>query len=309
VLYDWTVAALVAKIIEGRSLGQMIKDQVKKEVNALRGSGINPLLATVLVGDNAASKTYLRSKHTACVEAGIQSRNLEFNSNTSQHELEQIIDELNRDTTVTGILLQLPLPKGLDDFAAINKISPEKDVDGLHPFNLGQLWQKSAPLVPCTPRGVMILLKYYDIEIGGKHAVIINRTKLVGRPLAQLLLNEDATVTVCHSKTVDLKERAREGDILVTGIGRRERFTVGGDMIKPNSTVIDVGTSRVNGKLLGDVDFDAALNVAAYVTPVPGGVGPMTIAMLLYNTLVATAIQRNVSLAFNPEELSSAEGL
>ena len=304
-MYDWTVATLVAKVIEGHSLGQMIKDQVKKETRTLRSSGINPLLATILVGDNAASQTYLRSKHSACVEVGIQSRNLEFNSNTSQHELEQIIDELNRDSTVTGILLQLPLPKGLDDYVAINKISPEKDVDGLHPFNLGQLWQKSARLVPCTPRGVMILLKYYGIGIGGKHVVIINRTKLVGRPLAQLLLNEDATVTVCHSKTVDLKERAREGDILVTGIGRRERFTVGGDMIKPNSTVIDVGTSRVNGKLLGDVDFDAALNVAAYVTPVPGGVGPMTIAMLLYNTLVATAIQRNVSLAFNPEELSS----
>jgi methylenetetrahydrofolate dehydrogenase (NADP+)/methenyltetrahydrofolate cyclohydrolase len=287
----------------------MIKDHVKKEASALRGSGINPLLTTVLVGDNVASKVYLRSKHSACVEVGIQSRNLELNSNTSQHELEQVIDQLNRDTTVTGILLQLPLPKGLDDFAAINKILPEKDVDGLHTFNLGQLWQKSARLVPCTPRGVMILLKYYGVGIGGKHAVIINRTKLVGRPLAQLLLNEDATVTVCHSKTVDLKERAREGDILITGIGRREHFTVGADMIKPNAAVIDVGTSRVDGKLLGDVDFDSALNVAAYVTPVPGGVGPMTIAMLLYNTLVAAAIQRNVPLAFNPEELSSATGL
>jgi methylenetetrahydrofolate dehydrogenase (NADP+)/methenyltetrahydrofolate cyclohydrolase len=151
-------------------------------------------------------------------------------------------------------------------------------------------------------------LKYYGLGIGGKHAFIINRTKLVGRPLAQLLLNEDATVTVCHSKTVDLKARAREGDILITGIGRREHFTVGADMIKLNAAVIDVGTSRVDGKLLGDVDFDSALNVAAYVTPVPGGVGPMTIAMLLYNTLVATAIQRNVPLAFNPEELSSATG-
>jgi len=302
------VATLVAKIIEGRSLGQMIKDHVKKETSALRGSGINPLLATILVGDNAVSKTYLRSKHSACVDVGIQSRNLELNSNTSQHELEQIVDELNRDTTVTGILLQLPLPMCLDDFAAINKISPEKDVDGLHPFNLGQLWQKSARLVPCTPKGVMILLKYYGVGIGGKHAVIINRTKLVGIPLAQLLLNEDATVTVCHSKTVDLKERAREGDILITGIGRREHFTVGADMIKPNAAVIDVGTSRVGGKLLGDVDFDSALNVAAYVTPVPGGVGPMTIAMLLYNTLVATAMQRSVPLTFNPDKLNSATG-
>ncbi len=299
---------MVAKIIEGRSLGQMIKDHVKKETSVLRGSGINPLLVTILVGDNAASKTYLRSKHSACLDVGIQSRNLELNSNTSQHELEQTIDELNRDTTVTGILLQLPLPKPLDDFVAINKISPEKDVDGLHPFNLGQLWQKSARIVPCTPKGVIVLLKYYGIGIRGKHAVIINRTKLVGRPLAQLLLNEDATVTVCHSKTVGLKEIAQDGDILITGIGQREHFTVGADMIKPNAAVIDVGTSRVGGRLLGDVDFDSALNVAAYVTPVPGGVGPMTIAMLLYNTLVTTAMQRGVSLIFNPEELSAATG-
>ncbi len=300
---------MVAKIIEGRSLGKMIRDHVRKETSVLRGSGINPLLVTILVGDNAASRTYLRSKHSACVDVGIQSRNLELNSNTSQHELEQIIDELNRDTSVTGILLQLPLPNSLDDFAAINKISPEKDVDGLHPFNLGQLWRKSARLVPCTPKGVIVLMKYYGIRIVGKHAVIINRTTLVGRPLAQLLLNEDATVTICHSKTVDLKERAREGDILVTGIGRREHFTVGADMIKSNATVIDIGTSRVDGKLLGDVDFNSTLNVAAHVTPVPGGVGPMTIAMLLYNTLVATAMQRDVSLTFNPEELRSTSGL
>ncbi len=299
---------MVAKIIEGRSLGQMIKDHVKKETSVLRGSGINPLLVTILVGYNAASKTYLRSKHSACLDVGIQSRNLELNSNTSQHELEKTIDELNRDTAVTGILLQLPLPNPLNDFVAINKISPEKDVDGLHPFNLGQLWQKSAPLVPCTPKGVVVLLKYYGIGIRGKHAVIINRTKLVGRPLAQLLLNEDATVTVCHSKTVGLKEIAREGDILITGIGQREHFTVGAGMIKPNAAVVDIGTSRVGGRLLGDVDFDSALNVAAYLTPVPGGVGPMTIAMLLYNTLVTTAMQRGMSLIFNPEELSAATG-
>jgi methylenetetrahydrofolate dehydrogenase (NADP+)/methenyltetrahydrofolate cyclohydrolase len=300
---------LVAKVIEGDSLGRMIKDRVKNETSVLRGSGINPLLATVLVGDNAASTTYLRSIHSACVDVGFQSRNLELTSNTSQHELEQTIDELNSDTTVTGILLQLPLPKSLDEAAAINKILPEKDVDGLHPFNLGQLWQKSARLVPCTPKGVIVLLKYHGIGIRGKHAVIINRTKLVGRPLAQLLLNEDATVTVCHSKTVGLKEIAREGDILFTGIGRREHFTVGADMIKSNAAVIDVGTSRVSGRLLGDVDFDSALKVAGYITPVPGGVGPMTVAMLLYNTLVATTMQRGLALPFDPEQLSAATGL
>jgi len=283
----------------------MIRDHVKKETNVLRSSGVSPLLATILVGDNPASKTYLKSKHSACLDVGIQSRNLELNSNTSQYELEQTIDQLNRDTAVTGILLQLPLPKPLDDSRAIKKILPEKDVDGLHPLNLGQLWQKSAPLVPCTPKGIIVLLKYYGLEIQGKHAVIVNRTKLVGRPLAQLFLNEDATVTVCHSKTIDLKDMTREGDILVTGIGQREHFTVGHDMIKPNSVVIDVGSSKVDGRWLGDVDFESALGVAAYVTPVPGGVGPMTIAMLLYNTLVATALQRRVQLAFNPEELRS----
>jgi len=297
---------LVARILDGRSLGQTIKDHIKEETKILQSSGINPLLVTILVGTDSASKTYLKSKHSACAEVGIQSRNIELNSDTSQHELEATIDELNHDPTVTGILLQLPLPKPLDDFATINRISPEKDVDGLHPFNLGQLWRKSARLVPCTPKGVIVLLKHYGLEIAGKHAVIINRTKLVGRPLAQLLLNEDATVTVCHSKTANLKETAREGDILVTGIGHREHFAVGADMIKPNAVVVDIGTSRVNGRVLGDVDFDSALNVAGYVTPVPGGVGPMTISMLLHNALVTVAMQKNVRLTFRLEELDAS---
>jgi len=297
---------LVARILDGRSLGQTIKGHIKEETKILQSSGINPLLVTILVGTDSASKTYLKSKHSACAEVGIQSRNVELNSDTSQHELEATIDELNHDPTVTGILLQLPLPKPLDDFATINRISPEKDVDGLHPFNLGQLWRKSARLVPCTPKGVIVLLKHYGLEIAGKHAVIINRTKLVGRPLAQLLLNEDATVTVCHSKTANLKETAREGDILVTGIGHREHFAVGADMIKPNAAVVDIGTSSVDGRLLGDVDFDSALNVAGYVTPVPGGVGPMTISMLLHNALVTVAMQKNVRLTFRLEELDAS---
>lgn len=293
--------------MDGRPVGQKARERVRQEVGILRNSGIEPLLATILVGDSPASKTYLRNKHSACMDVGIKSRNIELNANISQSELEQVIDGLNRDAAVTGILLQLPLPKGLDDAAAIIKISPEKDVDGLHPFNLGQLWQKAARLIPCTPKGVIVLLKYYGVEIAGKHVVIINRTKLVGRPLAQLLLNEDATVTVCHSKTRGLKEIAREGDILITGIGRRQDFTVGAEMIKPDATVVDIGTTSMGGKLFGDVDFDSAMNVAAFVTPVPGGVGPMTIAMLLYNTLVAASIQNGVPLSFNPEELSSAE--
>jgi len=296
---------LAAKIMEGRPVGQMIRDGVRKEISVLRDFGIKPILATIIVGDNPASKAYLRSKQSACVDVGIQSRSMELKTNVSQRELEQVINELNLDASVTGILLQLPLPDGLDDAAAINAISPDKDVDGLHPFNVGQLWRKSARLVPCTPKGVIVLLRYYGIQLAGKRAVIINRTKVVGRPLAQLLLNEDATVTVCHSKTENLKEIAREGDILVTGIGRREQFTVEAAMIKPNAAVVDIGTSMVGGKLLGDVDFDSALDVAAFVTPVPGGVGPVTIAMLLYNTLVAASIQRGVPLSFNPEQVSS----
>jgi methylenetetrahydrofolate dehydrogenase (NADP+)/methenyltetrahydrofolate cyclohydrolase len=292
--------------MEGRPVGRIIRDGVRKEVSLLRDSGIEPVLGTIILGDDPASEAYLKSEHSACLDVGIQSCNVELKPETSQRELEQAIDALNADAAVTGILLQLPLPKGLDEAAAINQISPNKDVDGLHPFNLGQLWQKSARLVPCTPKGVVVLLKYYGIQFSGKRAVIINRTKVVGRPLAQLLLNEDATVTVCHSKTQNLQQIAQEADILVTGIGRRDQFTVKSEMIKHDAVVVDVGTSSVGGKLLGDVDFDSAFNAAAFVTPVPGGVGPMTIAMLLYNTLVAASIQRGVPLGFNPEELGSA---
>ena len=292
---------MTGKVMDGRVVGQKIRGDIKEEVASLKGNGVKPFLATILVGDNPASRTYVNNKHTASHEAGIASRNIELESNTTQPELLRTIDGLNRDQEVTGILLQLPLPKGLDDASAIVGISPQKDVDGLHPFNLGQLWSKSAALAPCTPRGVVALLKYYGVEIAGKHVVIVNRTKLVGRPLAELLLNEDATVTVCHSKTQGLKELAKEADILVTAIGRREQFTVGPEMVKPGATVVDVGTSDVNGKLAGDVDFDSVLKTASFVTPVPGGVGPMTIALLLYNTLLTAAMQRNVRVRFNPE--------
>jgi methylenetetrahydrofolate dehydrogenase (NADP+)/methenyltetrahydrofolate cyclohydrolase len=204
---------------------------------------------------------------------------------------------------VTGILLQLPLPKGLDEVEAVSSISPAKDVDGLHPYNLGLLTQKAAKLVACTPSGIMVLLKYYGVEVAGKHAVVINRSKLVGRPLSQLLLNADATVTVCHSKTRALPEICRQADILVTGIGHRSEFTVGSSMIKAGAAVVDVGSSFVGGKLVGDVDFDSAMQVAGYISPTPGGVGPMTIAMLLYNTLLAACIQNNVDLGLDLNEL------
>jgi len=292
--------------MDGRSVGQRIRERIKQEVIGLSKLGVDPLLTTILVGENPASKTYLKNKHSACRGVGITSHNLELNASISQDELLSTIEGLNRDAKVTGILLQLPLPKGLDEASAIMQISPQKDVDGLNPFNLGQLWMKSARLVPCTPKGVMVLLKYYGVQIAGRRAVIVNRTKLVGRPLAQLLLNEDATVTVCHSRTLGLKEIAKQADILVTAIGRREQFTVGPDMVKHGAAVVDVGTSTVNGKLAGDVDFDAVLQVASYVTPVPGGVGPMTIALLLYNTLVAAAMQRNARVSFDPERLNDS---
>lgn len=295
------------KMMDGRIVAQKIRSKIKERVRVLTGSQVKPSLVTILVGDNPASQTYLKNKHAACMDVGIRSRNIELPADIAQRELHRVIRELNEDKAVTGILLQLPLPKGLDDVPAVSRIAAEKDVDGLHPYNLGLLMQKRADLVPCTPKGVIAMLRYYGVKITGRNAVVINRSKLVGRPLSQLLLNEDTTVTVCHSKTEGLRGICRQADILVTGIGRRSEFTVGIDMIKEEATVVDVGTSSVGGKLMGDVDFDAAIGVAEYVTPVPGGVGPMTIAMLLYNTLLAACLQNDVDLGFSPDELKATE--
>ena len=293
--------------MDGRVVARTVRSKIAERVKALAAANVRPNLVTILVGDNPASRTYLRNKHKACMDASMKSRNIELPADTPQAKLIDLIHDLNRDSSVTGILLQLPLPKGLDEIEAVSTIAPEKDVDGLHPYNLGLLTQKAAKLVPCTPSGIMILLKYYHVEIAGKHAVVINRSKLVGRPLSQLLLNSDATVTVCHSKTQRLQEICRQADILITGIGRRLEFTVKSDMIKRGATVVDVGTSSVGGKLMGDVDFDSAIKVADYVTPVPGGVGPMTIIMLLYNTLLAACMQEKVDLGLDLDELESSE--
>jgi len=292
--------------MDGRSLAQQIKSKIKRQLNAVKASNVDPKLVTILVGDNPASKAYLKNTHETASEVGIRSSNLELSAATSQVELERTIEKLNSDVTVTGILLQLPLPSALSDVSAICRISREKDVDGLNPFNLGLLTQKDTKIAPCTPRGVIVLLKNYGVQTAGQHAVLINRTRLVGRPLAQLLLNEDATVTICHSKTQNLRSITRQADILLTGIGRRSEFTVGPDMIKPGATIIDIGTSSVGGKLMGDVDFEAALNVASLITPVPGGVGPMTNAMLLYNTLLTACLQKGVVMELTLNELSAA---
>jgi methylenetetrahydrofolate dehydrogenase (NADP+)/methenyltetrahydrofolate cyclohydrolase len=291
--------------MDGRIVAHQIKAKIKEHVNAVKSSNVDPHLVTILIGDNPASKAYLRNKHSACADVGIKSRNIELSANTSQVEFERTIEELNSDITVTGILLQLPLPSGLNDARAISMISKEKDVDGLNPCNLGLLTQKDAKIAPCTPKGVMVLLKHYGVLTAGRHAVVINRTKLIGRPLIQLLLNEDATVTVCHSKTQSLANITRQADILLTGVGRRSEFAVGPDMIKPGATVVDIGTSSVDGKLMGDVNFEAALKVASLVSPVPGGVGPMTIAMLLYNTLLTACMQKGVEMKLTPNELST----
>jgi methylenetetrahydrofolate dehydrogenase (NADP+)/methenyltetrahydrofolate cyclohydrolase len=290
--------------MDGRVVAQKVRGRIKEQVEVLKRSHVEPYLATILVGDNPASKTYLKNKHAACLEVGMKSLNIELPDGTTQQELVRKIASLNEEAGITGVLLQLPLPKGLDEAAAISAIDPGKDVDGLTPYNMGLLVQKTAKLVACTPCGVMALLRYYGVRIAGRHAVIINRSKLVGRPLSQLLLNDDATVTVCHSKTQNLREICRTADILITGIGHRSEFIVTSDMMRPGAAIVDVGTSVVNGKLMGDVDFEAATKVAAYVTPVPGGVGPMTIAMLLYNTLVAASVQKGMELEFNVNELS-----
>jgi methylenetetrahydrofolate dehydrogenase (NADP+)/methenyltetrahydrofolate cyclohydrolase len=291
------------KIMDGRIVAQKIRAKIRQRLTALSRSGLKAHLMTVLVGDTPASQAYVKNKHAACLDVGIASRNIELPRDVTQQALQETIRQLSEDRAVTGILLELPLPKGLDDVSALSAIDPAKDVDGLHPYNLGLLMQKKAELVPCTPKGVLSLLGYYGVRIAGTNVVVVNRSKLVGRPLSQLLLNEDATVTVCHSKTEDLQDICSHADILITGIGRRSEFTVGGAMIRNGATVIDVGTSSVDGKLMGDVDFDAAIKVAKYVSPVPGGVGPMTIAMLLYNTLLAACLQNDMDLEFDLNEL------
>jgi len=295
---------LPAILLSGSKIAKEVKAKVREEVKSLGNT--TPTLATILVGDNPASKTYLKHKHAACADVGIASQNIELPSTTSQQELESILHSLSNDATINGILLQLPLPKNLSDVAALGTISPDKDVDGLHPYNLGLLLQNAGELVPCTPKGIIVILQYYGIQIRGQKAVIINRSKLVGRPLSQLLLNNDATVITCHSKTKDLNKVCKEADILITGIGRRAEFTVGPEMVKTGAAVIDVGTSLIDGKVKGDVDFEKVATVAAHLTPVPGGVGPMTIAMLMYNTILAAYKQLGKRPKFKPEELRAS---
>jgi methylenetetrahydrofolate dehydrogenase (NADP+)/methenyltetrahydrofolate cyclohydrolase len=245
----------------------------------------------------------MKNNEAACADVGIKFRNLLLSAETSQDELEKVIRELNSDGSVTGILVHFPLPDHLNETASVSAISKEKDVDGLNPCNLGLLVLKSPTLVPCTPNGIVVLLKYYKVSLVGRHVVVINRSKPVGRPLSQLLLNEDATVTVCHSKTQDLTGISKSADVLITGIGRRDEFVVGSRMIKPGAVVVDVGTTSIGGKIVGDVDFEAALRSASYVTPVPGGIGPMTTTMLMYNALLAACLQSHIDIGLSIDQL------
>lgn len=273
-----------AVMMDGRALAKDWKEKITKQANNLILEGIIPHLAVVLVGENPASQTYVRNKETACKKAGIRSMVIRLDEDCTQQALEDVVRSLNQDVSVHGILVQLPLPGHLDESRVLELIDPNKDVDGFHAMNSGRLMNGQPSFVPCTPLGVIKLLEAYNIPIAGKHAVIIGRSNIVGKPMAMLLLAKDATVTICHSKTQNLPDIARQADILVAAVGRPGFVTV--DMVKPGATVIDVGINRVDGQIVGDVAPEVA-EIAGYLTPVPGGVGQMTIAMLLANTLDA----------------------
>jgi methylenetetrahydrofolate dehydrogenase (NADP+)/methenyltetrahydrofolate cyclohydrolase len=283
---------LTGQKIDGIVVAISVKDRVRAAVKELQNDRITPCLATVLVGDDPASSTYVRNKQKACSDVGITTKDHKLPTMFSQKEMNSLIDLLNKDDTVHGILVQLPLPVQLDEFTTTSRISPLKDVDGLTPYNMGLLTSSKAILKPCTPSGIMELFEYYKIDLEGKDVVIINRSNLVGKPLYNLMLEKNATVTTCHSRTRNLKEHCQRADIIITAIGDRKKFILTEDMVKEGAVIIDVGTARLEEKLVGDVDYDNVIKKASYVTPVPGGVGPMTIAMLLKNTVTAASISK-----------------
>lgn len=275
-----------AEIINGKELAQQLRDNMKQEVSALSEQGITPHLTVVLIGDNPASKSYVNGKKKASKETGISSEVVELPESTSEKELLDIISELNNNDGVDGILVQLPLPEHIAEQKVIEQIHPSKDVDGFHPISIGRMMAGKDTFLPCTPFGIITMLKSKNIPIAGQHAVIIGRSNIVGKPVGQLLLNENATVTYCHSKTKDLKQFTKMADILIVAVGKAN--SIGADYIKPDAAVVDVGINRLeDGTLTGDVDFEEAKEVASYITPVPRGVGPMTITMLLKNTIKA----------------------
>ena len=279
----------MAIIIDGKELAKNIREGLKEEVKELKNADINPKLAVIMVGDDKASKVYVKNKSKACEDVGIEYEEYLLPEKTKMQELLELIDKLNNDETVHGILVQSPLPKGLDANEAFKAISPKKDVDGFNPINVGKLSLNQDCFVSCTPYGIIKMLEAYNIPIEGAHAVIIGRSNIVGKPLAKCLLNKNATVTVCHSKTKDLKEMTKQADILIAAIGKAKFITA--DMVKEGAAVIDVGINRTENGLVGDTDFDNIKEKASFITPVPGGVGPMTIAMLMSNVIKAAKQQ------------------
>ena len=277
---------MAATMIDGRSVAKAFKEEIAARTQKMIESGVVPHLAVVLVGENPASQVYVRNKENACIKSGIRSTVIRMDENCTQQELEETVMNLNGDHSVHGILVQLPLPRHLDEAAVLRLVDPDKDVDGFHAMNSGRLMNGQPGFVPCTPLGVMKMLEAYNIPVRGKHAVVIGRSNIVGKPMAMLLLHADATVTICHSRTQNLAEITRQADILVAAVGKAGFVTP--DMVKPGAVVVDVGINRVDGQIVGDVSTDVE-QVAGYLTPVPGGVGQMTIALLLANTLDAAA--------------------
>lgn len=275
-------------------MSQQIKQKIKKEVSVLKNKGIQPCLATILVGDNQASATYVKNKQIAANSVGILTKDIKLSDNIKQHELVNIINELNHDKNVHGILVQIPLPHQIET-SITNMVNHQKDVDGLTSYNLGLLLEGAPKLIPCTPLGILELLDFYNIDVNGMDVAIINRSNLVGKPLSILLMNRDATVTIFHSKSKNLEDRLRNFDCIITAVGNRKNFTLRSNMVKEGAVIFDVGISRTNGKIQGDVDFESVSEKAAYITPVPGGVGPMTVTMLLKNTVLATSLINKIS--------------
>lgn len=281
------------KIIDGKEVSSAVKNRVAGEVKELNKNGISVCLAVILVGSDPASKIYVANKKKACEQLGIISKEYLLPADTTQKELLSLIEQLNNDKTVNGILCQLPLPKTIDEKTVISAISPEKDVDAFHPVNVGKIMIGDYYFLPCTPAGIMEMLKYYNIEIAGRNCVVIGRSNIVGKPMSMLLLQKNGTVTICHSKTENLEKVTAGADILVSAVGKANFVTA--NMVKDGAVVIDVGMNRdKNGKLCGDVDFNNVSEKSSYITPVPGGVGPMTIATLMQNTLTAAKKQNNI---------------
>ena len=282
----------MAKLLMGKEVSARIKAELKTEVENLKKEGINPGLAVIIVGEDPASQVYVRNKERACEECGIYSEKYALPAETNQEELLKLIDELNNKSSISGILVQLPVPKHIDEKTIINAIAPNKDVDAFHPVNVGKIMVGNYDFVPCTPAGVMELIKESGIDVSGKECVIFGRSNIVGKPQAMLLLHQNGTVTICHSKTKNLAEKTKNADILVAAVGIPN--FIKGDMIKEGAVVIDVGINRLeNKKLCGDVEFESAEKVAGAITPVPGGVGPMTIAMLMKNTVKAAILNKS----------------